>query len=327
MKYPLRTHLCTVLMPLLEIWVALTIVYYSTEVYAGPRPASQDTKQSASFVLFSLANDKDFQRATEFIHQKQYTKAHDILLKLNARHPNNLPVMNNLAITYLMLGKLTSALETMRHLFLESNALLSVSYHNFLRLNAFQASLDFKKSLGLTSVDIPNPHLTPISKNTTRHFSEQTTTTKDVDRKKSVFERIAAAEENMYPLVEDPRSVSNTEKKQLTTFVRSWAKAWENQNLDIYFAKYADNYTPLHLKISHEVWKKQRKQRILLPSSIKVKITETVITKTNTLKYSMVFRQDYTSNIYRGAVKKELLVELHDGNPRIIAERILRRLR
>ena len=201
------------------------MVYYSAGIYADPLSASQDHKQSTSFVSFPLADDKSFQQATELIYEKQYAKAHEILLKLNTRHPNNMPVMNNLAITYLMLGKPTLALETMRHLFLESNALLAVSYHNFLKLNAFQASLDFKKALGLTSFDIQKPHLTPLSKDTNRNFIEHLTLAEDADGKKSVLERIASAEANMHPLVEDPRSISKTEKEQTYNFCKSLGKS------------------------------------------------------------------------------------------------------
>ena len=326
MEHPFRTHLYTVLTLLLEIWIALAIVYNSTRAYAEPLSAFQDSDQATSFPSFPLANDKDFQQATELIYKKQYAKAHKAFLKLNTIHPNNIPVMNNLAITHLMLERPSLALETMRQLFLDSDAILAVSYQNFLKLNAFQTSLDFKKALGLALFDIQKPHLTLIAKDTTRHLVEQTEPTKNADGGKSVLERIAAVEANMRPLIEDPRSISKTEKKQLTIFVRAWKKAWEEQNLDAYFAKYMDNYRPSHL-ISHEAWTEKREQRILLPTNVKVKITGIVITKIGTLKYSMVFRQEYESNIYRGATKKELLVELRDGSHRIITERVLQQIR
>ena len=105
--------------------------------------------------------------------------------------------------------------------------------------------------------------------------------------------------------------------KAVEKAVTAWASAWEQQNMNAYYAAYSNRFDPQGMSLS--AWKAERKNRIVGKPAISVKISDLKIT-VNGDRASASFRQQYPSGGYRASTNKTLRMQYEGGKWRITRE-------
>ncbi|MEW5680018.1 nuclear transport factor 2 family protein [Comamonas kerstersii] len=105
--------------------------------------------------------------------------------------------------------------------------------------------------------------------------------------------------------------------KAVEKAVTAWASAWEQQNMNAYYAAYSNRFDPQGMSLS--AWKAERKNRIVGKPAISVKISDLKIT-VNGDRASASFRQQYSSGGYRASTNKTLRMQNEGGKWRITRE-------
>lgn len=105
--------------------------------------------------------------------------------------------------------------------------------------------------------------------------------------------------------------------KAVEKAVAAWASAWEQQNMNAYYAAYSNRFDPQGMSLS--AWKAERKNRIVGKPAISVKISDLKIT-VNGDRASASFRQQYSSGGYRASTNKTLRMQNEGGKWRITRE-------
>lgn len=126
----------------------------------------------------------------------------------------------------------------------------------------------------------------------------------------------SAAERNATKAQEAAQQERQT-VKAVEKAVAAWASAWEQQNMNAYYAAYSNRFDPQGMSLS--AWKAERKKRIVGKPAISVKISDLKIT-VNGDRASASFRQQYSSGGYRASTNKTLRMQNEGGKWRITRE-------
>lgn len=126
----------------------------------------------------------------------------------------------------------------------------------------------------------------------------------------------SAAERNATKAQEAAQQERQT-VKAVEKAVAAWASAWEQQNMNAYYAAYSNRFDPQGMSLS--AWKAERKNRIVGKPAISVKISDLKIT-VNGDRASASFRQQYSSGGYRASTNKTLRMQNEGGKWRITRE-------
>lgn len=104
--------------------------------------------------------------------------------------------------------------------------------------------------------------------------------------------------------------------------VVAWAEAWSRKDAEAYLGSYAKDFrTPKGEPRAD--WEKQRRERIVAPKSIAVKIDNERVTPVADGHVRVTFRQDYQSDVFSGSATKTLLMgKSEDGRWRILQEQV-----
>lgn len=108
--------------------------------------------------------------------------------------------------------------------------------------------------------------------------------------------------------------------------VKSWAKAWSDQNVDGYLRHYTSDYSPANSNLSHREWEDQRQVRLTNKKYIKVTVSNFEVVDMSD-KFVVNFNQHYQSERINDRIKKQLVFEKEGSNWRdakIIKEQVLR---
>lgn len=108
--------------------------------------------------------------------------------------------------------------------------------------------------------------------------------------------------------------------------VKSWAKAWSDQNVEQYLRHYSDDYRPLGSSLSHKEWVDQRHIRLTNKKFIKVKVSDFEVVDMSD-KFAVNFNQHYQSERINDRIKKQLVFEKEGDNwlnAKIVKEQVLR---
>lgn len=98
-----------------------------------------------------------------------------------------------------------------------------------------------------------------------------------------------------------------------------WSRAWSNKDLPVYFAAYADDFTP-EGGISRTAWQAQRKERILKPARIKVEARDAQFVRASDGRVRVNFTQQYESDTFTDSVTKVIEMKLVNGAWKIVRE-------
>lgn len=109
-------------------------------------------------------------------------------------------------------------------------------------------------------------------------------------------------------------------------FLRQWANAWSTQNVAVYLASYAADYTPPGNQ-SLKAWQEKRRSRINLPASIEVNLgpVESISGTGEIAQIQLI--QEYRSDRYQDRTRKSFTLRRNGQSWLIIEERSLGRIR
>ena len=95
------------------------------------------------------------------------------------------------------------------------------------------------------------------------------------------------------------------DKNLIETAINQWVDAWSNQDIDSYLASYAKDFIPPK-GLSNNRWERQRTERLLAPSYIKITLSNLKINMRGKNYVRVDFTQTYESDTYKDQTKKEL---------------------
>lgn len=99
-----------------------------------------------------------------------------------------------------------------------------------------------------------------------------------------------------------PPAAPEAPQAEVSSAVQAWARAWSRKDLDTYFAAYTPDYTGGH---SRDAWREDRRSKILGKSSIKVNISDLVVTVSGS-RATARFRQAYAADSLSVSSRKTL---------------------
>ena len=110
----------------------------------------------------------------------------------------------------------------------------------------------------------------------------------------------------------------------VTEFIEAWANAWEQKDIEKYFSYYASDYTSSYYE-DHNLWKEDRKKRILNKSKINISISNISINFDieKEEKAIITFDQNYVSDNYKDLVTKKITLIKKLNNWVIISEELI----
>ena len=111
------------------------------------------------------------------------------------------------------------------------------------------------------------------------------------------------------------------------SIIIDWENSWENKNINSYFSFYLENYSSDYFD-SHELWKKDRYERIMKKSSIDIDIKNLeIIFDINEDEIAKVtFNQIYKSNNYSDNINKMIKLIKKKGYWKIFSEEIIEKI-
>jgi hypothetical protein len=109
------------------------------------------------------------------------------------------------------------------------------------------------------------------------------------------------------------------------SFLRRWAQAWSDQDVERYLSHYADSYDPVGNR-SLEEWRQQRRERLRRPGRISVKLTQMESVELADGRTQVSLIQSYTSDSYADKVRKIIDLQLVQDEWGIVRERSLGRV-
>lgn len=113
--------------------------------------------------------------------------------------------------------------------------------------------------------------------------------------------------------------IDDDTRAALLRTVDAWAQAWSKQDLNAYFATYAENFVP-EGGLPRSAWETQRRERIAQPKRIRVTIAEPQFKATGAATATVSFRQQYESDTFSDVVAKALDLQLTVGEWKIARE-------
>lgn len=136
-------------------------------------------------------------------------------------------------------------------------------------------------------------------------------------------QQVSSVAINTRPVLESKPAINY--EATLIAKVKSWAKAWSNQDVNRYIAHYKNDYRPAS-GVSNKVWRQQRQVRLTNKTFIKVDVSNFSF-KSSKGKVTVSFTQHYKSNTMDDTIRKQLVFEAHNSsweNAKISAERVVR---
>ena len=143
--------------------------------------------------------------------------------------------------------------------------------------------------------------------------------------KSEIKEEVASAENNKIEKeYQENRMTRKNDFEIVSEFIVDWAKAWEQKDIEKYFSFYSKNYTSSYYD-DHELWKEDRKKRILNKLEIKINLSDLSINFEieEEEKAIIVFTQKYVSDNYKDQVIKKITLIKKQNNWFIISEELV----
>ncbi len=118
---------------------------------------------------------------------------------------------------------------------------------------------------------------------------------------------------------------STIEREVLLSNLSDWSQSWSEQNPEVYFSHYSEQYRP-EQGGSRQDWLKSRRSRLQRPAWIKVQLDDVKIRQLASNRVQIKFKQDYRSDYYQDQIMKSLNLIKENGMWKILTERSLGRV-
>jgi len=117
-----------------------------------------------------------------------------------------------------------------------------------------------------------------------------------------------------------------TQTENLKSFMRRWAQAWSNQDVDDYLSFYGEQFVPAAGR-SRADWEALRRSRLLAPKEIQVTLDDFQINSLGNGRQRVEVIQSYKSNLLSDRFKKSFDLQKTETGWEILRERSLGRVR
>lgn len=278
--------------------------------------------------------EQGFARAASAYEAGDMPGAEKIYRQLLKDYPKLPELYNNLAASLIAQGKSKQAIKVLQA-GLRSHSGFASLYDNLLDVNASISRQHYMQALVPVKQDNPRLRAMPLSDLGEIYYARQPPVqiatapvakgpvlkpkTSSVKEPEPAATTLAQAEGEL--LVDDVPPVMDMES-QVKAALLSWADAWSHQDVKAYINAYVKDYRPDE-NTSHAAWLKQRQQRLTRPKWIKIKLEKMEFFILESGKVAVQLQQSYQSNSYRDTGRKELLLQLQDGNWKIEKEHAL----
>ena len=111
-------------------------------------------------------------------------------------------------------------------------------------------------------------------------------------------------------------------KETVEAVLERWSDSWSAQDINAYLKTYAENFVPSK-KIGRGRWEKQRRERVLAPSFIKVTLADSEIKLHGSKHVDVEFSQSYQSDSYSDDIRKLISLQKIDDKWLIIQEKTI----
>ncbi len=261
-------------------------------------------------------------------------EAEEIFLELTRSHPDYPEPFNNLAVLYAERGEYERAVEILK-LALATHSSYGTAYDNLTKVYGKLASRAYDRALGQESSDgTAGPDLRLLggleSGSDGGEAVPQTAAPSSgrVAVKAPLTERVAPAEplgdptptggqgDASGPAADEPRA--QFDAAAVAGFVRAWAQAWSDQDVNAYLGYYSPDFSPADR--SRAEWERQRRQRIEGPRFIEVAVESIAVRPAGSGRVQVRFLQRYRSDSFQDTVVKVLDLVRSGDSWRIDAE-------
>lgn len=294
------------------IFVILVISSMFSPVRADSEQVLQDLVQQKSFssaiqsgekllLLYPQSAEIRFLTAYAYQMNQQPQKAEALYRQLISQHPHLPEPRNNLAMIYQARGDYDAASKLLVEA-LETHQSYATAYRNLSRIYTAIASEAYRRALSESVEPAKYTHKIELAALSQLKLSAQSV-----------------------ELTELQQSQHSSRKKEiestLKNLVEAWARAWSNKEFSAYSSFYSVEHHPDFA--SHSEWLEYRRQRILVPESIKIGVSDLKIRAQNQKSAIIDFMQSFDSPGYSDRVLKRLGFRLIGEQWRIVDERVL----
>jgi len=276
--------------------------------------------------------------------------AEKIYRSLIRKHPKNPEPYNNLAVLYASAGQYEKAAETLKQA-LGTHPSYSIAYENLGRVYGRSASEAYSRALGVEPPKESDGEGLVMLKLSPNGAADQAPAGQKAQAEApsrlplpptprasdSTVERRRTARDSVGP--PPPRS-SNPQQEVVSTSaprapsqqpaadlrdeinstVRSWARAWSEQQVDAYLNFYSQSFRPPE-NLSRSTWEAERRARIQRPRTIRVVVRNLQPPVTTARGTAVTFVQSYSSDRFADKVTKILVFIRENGEWKILEER------
>ena len=294
------------------------------------------------------ALEKRFASAQAAYEDGDVARSEGLYRALLKDYPKLPELYNNLAVTLVAQGKSQQAIDVLQSGLRSHDGFASL-YDNLLNVNAsisrqqyMQALVPLKnekprlKPVALTDLGavyyappvqlavVEQPSPVPAAPKPVAVVEAKASAATPVANKPVLEKVVEAARpvvEPAVPMADNVPPLMGLEV-ELKSILLAWAEAWSRKDLQAYVNGYGKGYRPDE-NTTHAAWLKQREQRLRRPKWIKVRLDEMEFFVLEKDKVAVQLRQSYQSNSYRDIGRKEMVLELQDGQWKIVQERAL----
>lgn len=114
----------------------------------------------------------------------------------------------------------------------------------------------------------------------------------------------------------------NASLEDAKTLALNWAQAWQTKDLKTYINSYVKDFSNVNSG-RHSDWIKHRTSRIQNPKFISIKLNDIKLKRLSPNTATITFLQTYKSDRLNDTVKKQLYVEIENGQWKIAKESII----
>jgi len=289
-----------------------------------------------TFSHYSIA---DISKLNKLIEEKEYLEAKKIVEQLLDSDKENPQLLFITGVLLSELGETDEAINVFVSL-TKSHPALPEPYNNLAVLYAQNGNFDLAKIALEKSIKTHPSYATAhvnLGDLYTRMASESYNQALQIDKsnknaktKLSLIKKLfnfqpikknIVLTENAEEEIKSFNEIKNKEKnidEKIHVMIDNWKNAWMGQNFDQYIEYYSANFKN-NKGMDLEQWKKFRKSRVINKPSINLKLENIEISKNKDL-FSVSFIQIYQSGDIDSTTKKTLLIELIDGQLKIVNE-------
>lgn len=145
---------------------------------------------------------------------------------------------------------------------------------------------------------------------------EELAIARETERAAKLLASLEADRENERTIVKETLPAP---KKVIEGHLKSWAKAWSEQNVQAYVRSYVAGYKP-NDGVSHKQWVQTRTNRLTTPDFIKVALSDIDVVMLSDSRAEATFSQSYRSDRYRDVARKRISLMRRSSGWKIVQE-------